>query len=74
MFRRYCPPDLFVFYAWCLFYRDRPVINSGTVDLAALSRLPDGTLGREYIRFLEQQILRLRAPGCVTIYGTGKMR
>ncbi|XP_043224836.1 ubiquinone biosynthesis protein COQ4 homolog, mitochondrial-like [Amphibalanus amphitrite] len=35
--------------------KDRPIINSGTVDLAALSRLPDGTLGREYIRFLEQQ-------------------
>ncbi|XP_043215700.1 ubiquinone biosynthesis protein COQ4 homolog, mitochondrial-like [Amphibalanus amphitrite] len=38
-----------------IYRRDRPVINSGTVDLAALSRLPDDTLGREYIRFLEQQ-------------------
>ena len=36
--------------------RDRPVINSNTVDLAGLSQLPDGTLGREYCRFLEDQV------------------
>jgi ubiquinone biosynthesis protein COQ4 len=32
---------------------DRPEIDSKHTDLAALARLPDGTLGREYARFLE---------------------
>jgi ubiquinone biosynthesis protein COQ4 len=31
---------------------DRPRIDSAHVDFAALERLPDGTLGREYVRFL----------------------
>jgi ubiquinone biosynthesis protein COQ4 len=31
---------------------ERPSIDSRSVDLAALARLPDGTLGREYARFL----------------------
>jgi ubiquinone biosynthesis protein COQ4 len=32
--------------------QDRPRIDSAHVDFAALERLPDGTLGREYVRFL----------------------
>lgn len=35
-------------------FEQRPRIDSTSVDLAALRRLPDGTLGREYIRFLEE--------------------
>jgi ubiquinone biosynthesis protein COQ4 len=31
----------------------RPLLNRDTVDFAALKRLPDGTLGREWVRFLE---------------------
>jgi ubiquinone biosynthesis protein COQ4 len=31
---------------------DRPHIDEAHVDLAALTALPDGTLGREYVRFL----------------------
>jgi ubiquinone biosynthesis protein COQ4 len=31
---------------------DRPELDSRRVDLDALARLPDGTLGREYVRFL----------------------
>ncbi len=33
-------------------FAQRPRIDSASVDLAALGRMPDGTLGREYIRFL----------------------
>jgi ubiquinone biosynthesis protein COQ4 len=32
---------------------ERPSIDSRSVDFAALERLPDGTLGREYVRFLD---------------------
>jgi len=35
--------------------RDKPVINSSTVDIVALRRLPDGSFGREYVRFLDDQ-------------------
>jgi ubiquinone biosynthesis protein COQ4 len=31
---------------------ERPRIDRSTVDFEALERLPDGTLGREYVRFL----------------------
>jgi ubiquinone biosynthesis protein COQ4 len=31
---------------------ERPAIDSAHVDYDALARLPDGTLGREYVRFL----------------------
>jgi len=32
--------------------RDRPRLNRDTVDFEVLAALPDGTLGREYVRFL----------------------
>jgi Coenzyme Q (ubiquinone) biosynthesis protein Coq4 len=32
---------------------ERPTIDSKNVDFDALRRLPDGTLGREYLRFLD---------------------
>ncbi|RKO86889.1 coenzyme Q biosynthesis protein Coq4-domain-containing protein [Blyttiomyces helicus] len=35
--------------------RERPLINSSTVDLAALRRLEDGMFGREYVRFLDAE-------------------
>ena len=34
-------------------FAERPRIDHAHVDFDALARLPDGTLGREYVRFLE---------------------
>ncbi len=34
---------------------DRPVINSKTVDLDKLEKLPQNSFGREYIEFLKRQ-------------------
>jgi ubiquinone biosynthesis protein COQ4 len=34
--------------------KERPRINTKTVDIAALSDLPEGTLGRAYINWLER--------------------
>lgn len=34
--------------------RDQPRILSSTVDLVALRKLPEGTFGREYMRFLDE--------------------
>jgi ubiquinone biosynthesis protein COQ4 len=33
--------------------RDQPRIDARSIDYGALERLPDGTLGREYVRFLQ---------------------
>jgi ubiquinone biosynthesis protein COQ4 len=38
-------------------FADRPSIDSRTVDFDALARLPDGTLGREYVRFLRDNAI-----------------
>ncbi|KAF9311529.1 Ubiquinone biosynthesis protein [Podila horticola] len=35
--------------------RERPVITSETMKLDKLRELPDGTFGREYVRFLDDQ-------------------
>ncbi|CAF0727324.1 unnamed protein product [Didymodactylos carnosus] len=37
--------------------RDRPIINSSTVDLEQLKMLPAGTLGKEYSNFLSKYTL-----------------
>ncbi|MBM4377343.1 MAG: hypothetical protein FJ095_19865 [Deltaproteobacteria bacterium] len=37
--------------------KEQPAIDSAHVDFAALRRLPDGTLGREYVRFLDEHKL-----------------
>ncbi len=37
--------------------RERPAIDSRTVDWEALRALPDGTLGREYARYLDEHHL-----------------
>lgn len=34
--------------------KDRPRINSTTVDMAQLAQLPEGTFGRAYITWLER--------------------
>jgi ubiquinone biosynthesis protein COQ4 len=34
--------------------KERPRINSNTVDLAALARLPEGTFGKTYVTWLER--------------------
>ena len=39
-----------------LFVRTRPRISSQTVDLERLRRLPDETLGRWYISFLDKNV------------------
>ncbi|RUS14829.1 ubiquinone biosynthesis protein Coq4 [Endogone sp. FLAS-F59071] len=35
--------------------RERPKINSWTIDLVRLRELPDGSLGREYMRWLDAE-------------------
>ncbi|ORX96252.1 coenzyme Q biosynthesis Coq4 [Basidiobolus meristosporus CBS 931.73] len=35
--------------------RERPVLNSKTLNLPGLRTLPDGTFGREYVRWLDEQ-------------------
>jgi ubiquinone biosynthesis protein Coq4 len=40
----------------CFCYRNRPRINSRTVDLEKLRQMPDGTLGRTYIKFLDSNV------------------
>lgn len=36
--------------------RERPRIRLSTLDLTGMSALPDGTLGREYLHFLEENV------------------
>lgn len=36
--------------------RERPRIRLSTLDVAGLRGLPDGTFGREYMRFLEDNV------------------
>ena len=36
--------------------RQKPRINSQTVDLDKLKKYPEGTLGRTYTRFLEDNV------------------
>lgn len=38
----------------CTILVERPRIRLSTLDLTQMSALPDGTLGREYLRFLEE--------------------
>lgn len=47
--------------------RERPVITSETMKLDKLRELPDGTFGREYVRFLDDQQVSpdTREPVCV---------
>ena len=46
--------------------KERPRINTQTVDMEALSNLPDGTFGRAYITWLERCGVTpdTRAPVC----------
>ena len=41
----------------CELMRDRPVIDSSSVDYDELRALPAGTLGREYVRYLDENSL-----------------
>ena len=38
------------------FFRERPIINTKTIDLNYLKALPDGTLGKEYTNFLMKYV------------------
>lgn len=40
----------------CFTFRERPRIRLSTLDMDRLRGLPDGTLGREYVRFLEDNV------------------
>lgn len=40
----------------CFTSRERPRIRLSTLDMARLQGLPDGSLGREYVRFLEDNV------------------
>lgn len=40
----------------CFVYRERPRIRLSTLDMARLQGLPGGSLGREYVRFLEDNV------------------
>ena len=40
----------------CFTFRERPRIRLSTLDMARLRGLPDGSLGREYVRFLEDNV------------------
>ena len=53
--------------------RDRPRINSSTVDMAWLATLPDNTFGHTYIRWLERCGVTpdTREPVSIYIYHTG---
>lgn len=37
-------------------FRERPRIRLSTLNVTRLKELPDGTLGREYVRFLEDNV------------------
>lgn len=50
--------------------KERPRINSNTVDLAALARLPENTLGRTYVTWLEKAEVTPDSREPVSIYAT----
>ena len=37
--------------------RDQPVINTRTVDINHLGTLPEGTFGKEYWHFLQDNVM-----------------
>jgi len=53
-----CPKWKTCWLIYCMhfFHRKRPRINSSTVDLEKLRQMPDGTLGRTYIQFLDTNV------------------
>jgi ubiquinone biosynthesis protein Coq4 len=48
--------EMLTSYRTCFCHRNRPRINSHTVDLEKLRQMPDGTLGRTYIKFLDSNV------------------
>lgn len=40
--------------SWIL--RDKPRINTDTVDLRALRKMPENTFGNTYVRFLDENV------------------
>ena len=41
---------------WMLNFRERPRINTSTIDVNALRHLPDGIFGKEYTKFLDKNV------------------
>jgi len=50
-----CVYEVKLFFA-CLVYRERPVINTGTVSIDYLQSLPQGSFGREYAEWLHVNV------------------
>jgi ubiquinone biosynthesis protein COQ4 len=48
--------------------KERPRVNSSTVDMAALARLPEGTFGKAYVTWLERCGVTpdTRTPVCIS--------
>ena len=51
--------------------KERPRINTDTVDMAKLAALPEGTLGHSYVTWLERCGVTpdTREPVCVALFG-----
>lgn len=47
--------------------RERPRIRLYALDLTRMSALPDGTLGREYLRFLEENVRQMKNTEMITL-------
>lgn len=43
---------------WLLIGRERPRIRLATLDLSEMASMPNGSFGREYLRFLEDNVRR----------------
>lgn len=52
--------------------RERPRIRLSTLDLTRMSALPDGTLGREYLRFLEENVRQMKNTDIITLTFTNR--
>lgn len=52
----FSPGPGYGFIELCFASRERPRIRLSTLDMSWLRGLPDGSLGREYVRFLEDNV------------------
>ena len=54
--------------------RERPVINTRTVDLEHLKTLPVGTLGKEYSDFLTKYVSECKQSACLSLVVSSILR
>lgn len=50
--KKFTIPKLIIF----IFYREKPRINSETLNYSFLESLPEGTLGHAYMKFLKDNV------------------